>query len=160
MSMRDYELAANMMEEHPNTMDFIGPRPESLVRTAEQALGVTFPPTYRRFLLEYGAGGFGSSEIYGVIDENFEESSIPDAIWYTLTERKEVNLPNGLVVIYAVGDGGLYCLDLQSKKVDEAPVVVYEPGLPNEEQFYEVVAKDFGEFLLDLVQREINWMRS
>jgi antitoxin YobK len=65
---------------------------------------VRFPPTYRRFLLEYGAGNVRSTEIYGVMDDDFENSSVPDAIWHNLTTRRE-GYSEGLFSFYAVGDG-------------------------------------------------------
>jgi hypothetical protein len=65
-----------------------------LVLKAESALGLKFPPTYRKFLLEYGCGNIFGMEFYGVVDDNFINSSIPDAIWITLNERKTSNLPN------------------------------------------------------------------
>lgn len=156
MSMRDYEEAVKIITKYPAKQSFVGPRPESLIQAAEKRLGLEFPPTYRRFLLEYGAGSFGSSEICGVIDYDFEHSSVPDAIWYTLIERNEARLPNELIVIYEVGDGELLCLDLGAKESGEAPVVAYQPGLPPEKQSKEVIAKDFGEFLLQIVQREVS----
>ncbi len=38
------------------------------------------------YLKTFGAGNFGAQEIYGIINADFENSSVPDAIWYTLTE--------------------------------------------------------------------------
>ncbi len=155
MSMQDYEAAAKIIAKHPNKGFFAGPRPASLIETAERVLGLKFPPTYRRFLLEYGAGSFGASEVYGVIDDDYEESSVPDAIWYTLVERREIGLPNDLIAIYDPGSyGEIFCLDLGMLKDEEAPVIAYRLGYPVEEQHKEIISKDFGEFLLKLVQRE------
>ena len=75
--MSDYERAAALIAESKDDADFAGPRPAELIQAAEEALGVQFPPTYRRFVSEYGAGNIGSTEIYGVIDFDFEASSIP-----------------------------------------------------------------------------------
>ena len=61
-------------------------------------LGLEFPPSYRRFVLDFGAGSFGASEVYGVIDSNFENSSVPDAVWCTLDVR-EFDLTLDLVVL-------------------------------------------------------------
>lgn len=154
MSMTEYEKAAFLIKAHPDLANFSGPKPESLVVAAEEKLDVKFPSTYRRFLREYGAGSFGSEEIYGVIDENFEESRIPNGIWYTLNERKRYKLPYHLVVIYEPGDGDIFCLDLNSVEKGEALVIAYNSAYPPEEQRKEVIAKDFGEFLLDLTQRQ------
>ncbi len=142
------------MSQRPDLQRFVGPRSEALVQTAEKALGLKFPTPYRRFLLEYGAGSFGSSEIYGVINEDFTHSSVPDAVWCTLNERREGGLPPNLLVIYSDGAGTFFCLDCSGDK-EGAPIVAYYLGFPSEQQPKEVIAKDFGEFLLQVVQEEI-----
>ena len=69
--MQDYEAAVARMLEHPAEMDFVAPRDETLVARAEDATGQRFPPTYRRFLRDFGAGAFGSQELYGIVDDDF-----------------------------------------------------------------------------------------
>jgi hypothetical protein len=110
MALADYEIAAALIRSHPDLADFAGPRDEELVRAAEEALGVRFPPSYRRFLREYGAGSFGGQEIYGVIDADFESSGVPDAVWNTLGLRHDGDIPPDLVVVYATGDGERLCV--------------------------------------------------
>lgn len=156
MSARDYEEAVALMRRYPDRMGFVGPRAESLVAAAEAALGVTFPPTYRRFLREHGAGGFGAEEVYGVVHDDFEDSAVPDGVWFTLTERRDGDLPPTLVVVYAEGTGELFCLDLEGADAgDEAPVVTHESGA-GPIQPKETVAEDFGALLLDLVRQEVH----
>jgi hypothetical protein len=53
MSMQNYEKARELIGEAGGG-DFEGAKPESLVAKAEAALGIAFPPSYRRFLLELG----------------------------------------------------------------------------------------------------------
>jgi hypothetical protein len=50
--MSDYERAAALIAESKDDADFAGPRPPELIQAAEEALGVQFPPTYRRFVSE------------------------------------------------------------------------------------------------------------
>lgn len=153
MSLEDFINAVKIIEENKSKAFFAGNRSESLIKEAEKALGITFPETYRQFLLKYGAGNFGGSEIYGIIDENFINSSIPDGIWFTLIERKKICLPQNLVVIYSTGDGDLVCLDTGKNR--ESPVIIFQPGVPLELQRGEVISEDFGRFFLELVKREI-----
>lgn len=61
-----------------------------------------------------------------------------------------------LLVIYDTGEDELFCLDFNhvgNKK--EPKVVSFIPGISLENQQYKVIANDFGDFLLDLVQQEI-----
>jgi antitoxin YobK len=145
--MDDYERAVALIEANDEEADFAGPKPRELIELAERAVGLRFPPTYRRFLSEFGAGNFGSTEIYGVIDEDFEHSSVPDAIWLALSQPRP-----GLLVFYAVGEGTEFCLDTTRAASDgEMPVVAVDPSGNREE-----VASDFGGAFLMLVQEELD----
>jgi hypothetical protein len=150
MSMKDYEKAVQRMSKRPDLMDFVGPRPEEVVRQAEQILGLVFPPTYRRFLLEYGAGGYGYIEIYGIVNnEDLTVKGVPNGIWYTLDERTTSQLPPSYVVIYNDGEGSLACLDCSRQGV-EAPVIEFTPGRsynPGDK-----LMSDFGKFFYWLVK--------
>lgn len=129
--------------------DFVGPRPPSLVASGERVLGVRFPPTYRRFLLEFGAGDVGDLEVYGIIDEPVDEGPVPNGVWLTLRTRQH-GLPEDLVIVSDTGYGEAYVLDTAT--VDEGgenPVVIWDVGY---ERPYEVVAPDFGSFFWEQVE--------
>lgn len=150
MSMTDYEQAKSLVAANRGRGRFAGARAEELVLLAESTLQVRFPPTYRRFLLEMGAGNLGFAEFYGVIDEDFENSSVPDGVWFTQTERRNARLPDELMVIGDTGTGDLYCLELRADE-SEGPVVVVDPGANPSAR--EVVAPDFGAFFLTRVRQ-------
>jgi len=156
MSVETYQKAKQIIQTNEDLADFIGGRKNELIKLAEEKLGVKFTGFYLDFLQTFGAGNFGAQEIYGIINDNFENSSVPDAIWYTLTERKEINLPNNLLVIYHTGSDELFCLDFnQLDEKGEPKVVSFVPGIELERQRYKIIANDFGDFLLDLVLKEV-----
>lgn len=156
MSVETYQKAKQIIHDNEDLADFIGGRSNELIKLAEEKLGVKFTGLYLDYLQTFGVGNFGAQEIYGIINDNFENSSVPDAIWYTLTERKEINLPNNLLVIYDTGSDELFCLDFnQLDEKGEPKVVSFVPGIDLENQSYEVIANDFGDFLLDLVMQEV-----
>jgi SMI1-KNR4 cell-wall len=146
--MEDYERAAALIQENEADADFAGSRSPELIDLAEQAVGHQFPPTYRRFLREYGAGDIAGVEIYGLIDGDFENSGIPDAVWHNLTARREGH-GEGLFSFYASGDGLEFCLDTSHVAPDgEMPVVgVYLSGDEREE-----IASDFGAAFVMLLE--------
>jgi hypothetical protein len=156
--MQDYELARAMMAEHPSWCDFEGPRGETLVALAETKLGLTFPPTYRRFLLELGTGTFGTAEFYGVIHDNFEDSSAPDAIWYTMSERRQGRLPSDLIVVGS-HDEGLLLVEGSPGRNAEGKVIEIVGGYPLDQQEQGVIAADFGEYLRMSVALQIEMRR-
>ncbi|MFC4323312.1 SMI1/KNR4 family protein [Litchfieldia salsa] len=152
MSRETYLKAINLIEQYVENADFMGERSEELIKKAELVLGLEFPPLYRDFIKRYGAGNFGAEEIYGVINDDFENSSVPDAVWFTLTERRDFNLPRNLLVIYDTGMGVLNCLDFnQIKSNGEPPVIEYVSGT-NETN---ILVNDFGDFLLSLIESEV-----
>lgn len=153
MTLETYQEAKKIILYNKEKSYFIGPRSDELILLAQETLGITFTGGYLDFLKSFGAGNFGSQEIYGIIGSDFENSSVPDAIWFTLTERREVNLPNNLLVIYDTGMGQLLCLDFNQPS--EPTVVQFFSGVDLDKQTYEIVAKNFGDFLLDLVIQEL-----
>jgi antitoxin YobK len=149
MPMTDYDEATQLVANHPDLADFAGPRDEALVRAAEETLGVQFPPSYRRFLRKFGAGSFGGQEVYGVIDADFEHSSIPDAVWNTLSLRRSEESLRTLSPSNATGDGQQLCVQSGSS---ETPMPAIWPGSGDEP---EVVASDFGVWFKEIVEGEI-----
>lgn len=156
MSVETYQKAKEIIMNEEEIADFVGDRTDELISLAEEKLGLKFTGLYLDYLKTFGAGNFGAQEIYGIIDADFENSSVPDAVWYTLTERKEIRLPDNLLVIYDTGSDELFCLDFNQRDDNGEPKVVsLVPGVDLESQTYELIANDFGDFLLDLVKQEV-----
>ena len=158
MSLLDLREAIGLIEREPSA-DSVGPRPEALVLKAERTLGLEFPPTYREFLLRLGCGGIGGEEFYGVIDGDFENSGVPDAIWLTLECRRSIDLPDSQIVVSERGDGAHYTIDTARRDENgESPVLcswAAHPEYANPEEF----APDFGALFLLFVKEEIQYLR-
>lgn len=157
MSSMDYDKAKLLIKNSKNHNTFDEkPASEELINKAENRLELLFPPTYKTFVLEYGYGSFGSLEIYGLIDDDFDNSGIPDVVWLHTQNKSDEQYPSFLLQIADVGDGFYYYLD--SSKPDangEYPVVIWGHGLKPEQA--EVVYEDFGAFLLDQVKQAIDF---
>lgn len=158
MSMQELERAFYLLENNSSGRHLSGPKSEELIELSEEALRLTFPPTYRLFLKKYGCGGLRGLEIYGLTKESkkgFAKPGVPDAIWLTLDERKDDYLPHHFIIISETGDGYWYCLDSsQPNSEGEYPVVVW--GLDMAEEDKEKVAEDFGEFLLNELKQRLD----
>lgn len=156
MNVESYQKAKEIILTNEDRADFVGGCSDELIKLAEEKLNLKFTGLYLDFLQTFGAGNFGSQEIYGIIHADFENSSVPDAIWYSLTERNKTNLPQNLVVIYDTGSDELICLDFDNRNDHGEPkIVTFAPGFKLGNQTYELIADDFGDFLLDLVNQEI-----
>jgi hypothetical protein len=148
--MLEYEEAKRLIGTHDGA-DFIGPRPEEWIAAAEARLGLTFPPTYRRFLQEFGCGAFRSEDFYGIVRNSFDTGTAPNGVWVTLHERETARLPPGMVIVQSGGDGTWHAIDTtrRSSPSGEAPVMLLDVTC----RPLEVVADDFGSFFLDRVQQ-------
>lgn len=90
--------------------------------------------------------------MYGLIDENFDTSAVPDTVWATLKARRRGALSAHGVIVADAGDGDKFCLDCRDPRPSkEVPVVVYQPSWPEDEQTWEIEAEDFGSFLLEWI---------
>lgn len=141
MSIQDLEEAVELIEKIGG--DFEGEKYSGLVDKAEKALGLMFPPSYKKFISVLGSGDIEGLEFFGLVGGDFDKSALPDAIWITLEERKS-GLPNYLVLVYAAGNGS-YC-GIDTRQVDsngESPIVSCGVG-----GNMRVIASDYGEFLL------------
>lgn len=149
--MDDLERFLDLVDEYEDESHFAGPRDEGLVAASESVLGLSFPPTYRRFVTELGAGDIAAQEFYGVVTGDFVNSAVPNGIWLTLIARREWGLPESMVVVGFDGGVDYYVIDT-AKAVDahEPPVEIWRPGVSTAGDRLEQAASDFGEFALRL----------
>ncbi|EPC4765968.1 SMI1/KNR4 family protein [Listeria monocytogenes] len=156
MSIEKYNQAKDVIEENDYLVDDFGGASDTIIEKAQVVLNVNFPEDYKAFLADFGALTFGSIEIYGVFKEDFENSGIPDTVWSTMNERKLVDMPKHLTILYNTGMGELYCLNFANlNSYNEPKITSYYPGFPEKSQQNEVLYDNFGEFLLDMIQEEI-----
>ncbi|MFI5346692.1 MAG: SMI1/KNR4 family protein [Elusimicrobiota bacterium] len=127
MSNPDYDAALEEIDENPELAHFIGAMPPASVAAAERALGVALPQSYRDFLLRFGAGNFGSFAVFGIPDPELATPRVPNAVWYTLQERKS-GLPPALVAVGTDFEGTLFCLDTEAAAAGDAPMVNWKAG--------------------------------
>lgn len=149
MGLKEYQLAKDLVNNHSN--DFVGSISESMVVLAEQALNVTFPPSYRQFLLDFGCGVMESFGVYGLGPEDLYIQSVYNTVWLTIYERKSMELNPAYIIIGSVGDGSYYALDTRIKNDDgENPVMVVSVEYAVEEE-----ASDFGTYFLNEVKHAL-----
>lgn len=146
MSIQELDIAFELISKNGGG-DFDGKKDSFLIEKAEKILGLKFSPSYKRFLTELGCGDIEGLEFFGIVNDDFENSSVPDAIWLTLDERK-AGLDNSLVLVYAAGDGTYCAIDTsQVSSYNENPVIAYMPDGKTK-----IIADDYGSFLLSELQ--------
>ncbi|HET9620826.1 MAG TPA: SMI1/KNR4 family protein [Kofleriaceae bacterium] len=151
------ERVRRSLAEHESPCLIAGPAPESAISAAEEALGCTFPPSYRSFLRTFG--GIAIPPHLGIVHDfvgvdaegHAPPASDPtDVVQRTLRARAERKLADHLVV---VGLGAQhqewFCLDVSKPTRDgEYPVVMFDAkDNALDQQFYE----DFGQMLNEVM---------
>lgn len=132
-----------MIDEYGEDKEFFGKASEETIKKAENRLGVTFPPQYREYVKNYGAGGICGVRISGIEKEN-HASVVEDTESY-----REFGLPKKYIVIENV-DEFIYCLST----VEEYKVIRWDRTTKEEIKRYNT----FGEYLQDMFQEAIdNW---
>jgi hypothetical protein len=139
------ERVRRRLTDHESSCRIVGPAPEDAITAAEEALGVTFPPSYRTFLRTFG--GLAIPPHLGVVHEFVGVAPAElDVVRRTLLARAERKLADHLVV---VGMGAQYqewfCLDASREAPNgEYPVVLFDArDNALDQQFYD----DFGQML-------------
>ncbi len=143
MIEKDLEKA---FSEFGEELSYTGKIPDEWILKAEALLKFKFPVSYRYFLSNWGEVSFAGKEYYGIFKEDFENSGIPDVVWYNLKKQKD-NFPKDIIV-FRQDDGVVYyCLGVSRlNKKRECPIVVWDNIA---KEISEVLEMNFGEFLLD-----------
>lgn len=148
--------AHKLIKEANGNFDISGGKDEVTISKLEKILLVQLPTSYKNFLKIFGWLGLSSFEFYGLVDNQHEEILKSGVAWINLKFRSDFKMPNNIFIFNERGDGSCYALDLsQMNANNECPVVVWPLNGYEDTPVLEVVAKDFGEFFLDMVKREI-----
>lgn len=105
-----------------------GGQSEEMVSAAESKLGVSFPPSFREYLLRWGNINYEGYEYYGLTrNGDFDNASVPNFVWFTLKKRQDVGLPQSLIVFRNVNDEEYICIDTaRNLERDERQVVIWD----------------------------------
>ena len=121
--------------------------PEEVIHDAEVVLEVTFPESYRWWLVQYGAGLLRGYELQGLCPQmpsqrDAHEIIVGDIVATTLMNRTD-GLPEHLLELIDYEGDEVFYLDLSQSIGGESPVVCRLPG----EGGLETVASSFADFL-------------
>lgn len=136
-----------LLSENPDLADLGTPANAHLIKKAEQFLEINFDNAFRRYLSTWGTIAFGPLEFYGLIGADFENSHVPDAIWFTAIKRKQVGLPHELVVVFNNDGDEFYCVDSSNGKVVIWDVVERRVRAVKAENILDMIYREASSFL-------------
>jgi SMI1-KNR4 cell-wall len=132
------------------------PRPATpaQIETAERALGSALPESFRQFQLEFGDCQYAPVDIYRVLPA---EPPALNLVSINLDARTEMGprLPSFLIAFSDDGGGNYFCFDTRAASESEAPVVVWDHEL-DEDQTPDLVAPSFVEWLRRELEERID----
>lgn len=152
MSFQNFEKAMELAKGK-KFYTTAGGRTEEEIKEAEKLLGIQFSGQYRVFNEKYGYVSFFGNEIFG-IDPNDLDELEGNSVAYALNDREEYNLPDYMLPIYNYDDGCMAYLDYSVLNDDGEPRVIMAEYTGEEYEVVEVLAEDFGDFVLQLVQEQ------
>lgn len=131
-----------------------GPASEEAVASAEEQLGIAFPPSYRAFLRRFGGLALPAKlavvhDFLGIAPGE-SDRDVDNVVSRTLAAREAHRLSPGLVV---VGIGAQanewFCLDAARPSGDELPVVLFDA---RDNQLDQVFYDDFESMVREVLE--------
>ena len=154
MSYQNFQKA---MELAPKCKFYttVGGRSEAEIIKSEELLDVKFSKQCREFYEKYGYLSIYGNEIFG-IDPNDNSGELEgNSVAYALNDRAENDLPENWIPIYNFDDGYMAYLDYSSLNEDGEPCVIVAWYNGAQYEVEEMIAEDFGDFVLHLVEEQL-----
>jgi hypothetical protein len=118
------ETAALIRASVSGPADLLGPVSDRQIARAERELRVTFPPSFRTFLTQFGAGLLFGYEFLGLAEE--------PGHWLDIVQMNRTPRPgvprHFLMFLYVSGDCAFYLDTSRRDALGECAVVVFGPG--------------------------------
>jgi antitoxin YobK len=143
MAKESFEKLKKLIEQHRDRVDIGVPATDNLIKKAEGFLGLDFPEDYKQFLYSWGTLAIGPCEYYGIAGSDFENSCVPNGIWFTSVKRNQIGLSPHLIVISDNNDE-YFCID--TKNLNGSNVVIWDV---NANKIIGIKSENLFEFIIE-----------
>ena len=148
--MAEFDDLVEKVKQAGHQVEFYGPKGEPMIDTLAAALDTTLPPSFRRFLGEYGGGGVVGEWVSGIYDDQPLLANEGSVFGDTKRWRERHALPPKLVAIYTQDDEVCWCLDTAKvTKNGENPVVSFDLSDPSHTT---PIADSFADFFKEYLE--------
>ena len=157
MSYENFKKAFELIDSNKSLLWGEYPQRKETILLASEKLGVPLPFLYCEFLKKIGILRFGAMEIYGIWKETFD-GGYADIVASTLENRSTYKTFHKYIIIENI-DSFYYVLDTSEMNENgECPVKGgYGLFLPDDQIEIEEYYEDFGDFLLDRIEQELEY---
>ncbi|MFF4845285.1 SMI1/KNR4 family protein [Streptomyces collinus] len=150
------ERVINLVRENGDLAQHGDGCPSEVIARAEAEMALTFPPSYRRLIEEFGTWGVPPVEFPGVYQTPARGEQLLGSSAYTLEDRAHLSLPHHFLVVMHDDVLGVLVLDTSRPDQDgEYPVFAWNPGVL-EGGVMERIADSFGEFALNECRQNLS----
>lgn len=132
-----------------------GGKTEAEIKKSETLLSVSFSSQCKEFYEKYGYLSFFGNEIFGIDPDDDSGILEGNSVAYALNDREEYNLPKEWIPIYNFDDGNMAYLDYSSLNLEKEPRVIMAFYNGNKYEIVKTLAEDMGDFILQLVEEQI-----
>jgi len=129
-----------------------GGKTKEEIRKSEELLNIVFSNQCKEFYENYGYLSFSGKEIFGIDPDDDSGILEGNSVAYALNDRVQCNLPKEWIPIYNFEDGDMAYLDYSSLNSEMEPRVIRAFYNGQGYVIAEILAEDFGDFVLQLVQ--------
>jgi len=154
MSYKNFEKALEKAKECKD-YEIKGETSTEVVKKAEELFGYKLSRQNYEFFNKLGHMDLYGAEFYGIVKDDFSGTYTGCAIEATLKDRIDYNLPSEWLTIYDFDDGYMGYLDYSQLNENSEPPVIIAIYNGKEYVVSEKLAEDFGEFLLNFVEKHL-----
>jgi hypothetical protein len=151
MSYFDYEKAMELAKNRKFYTTING-KSQDDIDISEKILNIKFSKEIKDFYLKYGYLSFEGNEIFGINPTDDSGILEGNSVAYALNERKQYGMPEEWLPFYNFGEGYLACQDYLTKNQEGEPRIISVFYDGEKYMLDDVVADDFGEFVLGLLE--------
>jgi len=154
MSYKNFERALELAKrcQYYTT---VGGKNVDIIEKAQEMFDHKFSKQHFQFYKQVGYLSFFGNEFYGIVKDDFSGTYTGCAIEATLQDRKEYKLPLKWLIIYDFDDGYMGYLDYSQLNEEGEPPVIMAIYDGKKHVVIEKVAEDFGDFLLQIVEKQL-----
>lgn len=148
-----YKELLDMLNKYDHGYEIRGGVSDAVISSSECDIGYKFPKAFREYLRVFGGMNIGDAYNVGYGDHGTTD----ELLWITKLCKEEHGLPEGYLCLeYDSYLGHTTCIDLQSNKGDDAPIMWY---LFNEQKFDGVESVNYDIYFRSTMQSIINLER-
>ncbi|MCL2427547.1 MAG: SMI1/KNR4 family protein [Oscillospiraceae bacterium] len=155
MSYQNLEKAMELANEC-KFYTTVGGKSSEEISKSEELLGIKFSKQCILFYEKVGYLSFFGNEIFGISPDDQSGLLEGNSVAYALNDREQYNLPTKWIPFYNYEDGHMAYFDYSLLNSDGEPRIIMGIYAGDRYEIVEVVADDFGNFLLQLVEEQLS----